>query len=395
MVLRVRFVVHTAQRSGAPMGALRLVRWLVDTGRARPSVVLREGGPLASSFASLAPTAVIHDVGRARVRTAERGLASLGLNRGAAFVTRTRVSRAVAHLPPADVVYLNGVGAASSVASLRPAGPVVTHVHELALAMDTCSTPAERARLVDVTDRFLAVSEGVAAVLRDDWGVAAERIEVVPAPIDRPPPTGGEADRRSQRRSLGLPPDRPLLLASGIPYWLKGPDLFVQVAARALRLGAGATFCWVGGLPSDWTRDVLSRDARLVGFEDRIRFVAEVPDLSPWLQAATMALVTSREEAFPLFAVEAAAHGVPVLTFAVGGTPELVERGCGAVVPYLDVEAMARRICELLEDPAAVSRLGARGRQLAPEFTVEQVGPRALEALERATGSAPDHSTRR
>ena len=47
--------------------------------------------------------------------------------------------------------------------------------------------------------------------------------------------------------------------------------------------------------------------------------------------------------------IEALACGTPVITFDTGGSPETVDKACGAVVPKDDVAALTdkiRRVCE-------------------------------------------------
>ena len=63
--------------------------------------------------------------------------------------------------------------------------------------------------------------------------------------------------------------------------------------------------------------------------------------------------LVSREDAFPLAFMEAAAVGVPTVCFdgAVEGGCEFVEADAGRVVPYLDLDAMAERVLEFLRGP--------------------------------------------
>lgn len=82
--------------------------------------------------------------------------------------------------------------------------------------------------------------------------------------------------------------------------------------------------------------------------------------------------------------MEAAALGVPIVTFDNGGAPELVAKGCGVVVPYLDVEGMAEAIVALVGDPDRRHALGERGREVVlAEHTVESGGPATLAEIER------------
>ena len=79
-------------------------------------------------------------------------------------------------------------------------------------------------------------------------------------------------------------------------------------------------------------------------------------------------------EGFGMVFLEAAAAGLPVVTYDSGGTSEAVAHGrTGLVVPERDVEALSAALGSLLLDPARAQALGAAGRRrVVEEF---QVGP--------------------
>jgi glycosyltransferase involved in cell wall biosynthesis len=73
-------------------------------------------------------------------------------------------------------------------------------------------------------------------------------------------------------------------------------------------------------------------------------------------------------EPFGLVAVEAMAHGVPVIGSRVGGIPETVRDGHnGLLVEPNDVPGLAAAIDRLAADPALAARLGANGQRDAAE----------------------------
>ncbi|MBD3336848.1 MAG: glycosyltransferase, partial [Candidatus Eisenbacteria bacterium] len=60
--------------------------------------------------------------------------------------------------------------------------------------------------------------------------------------------------------------------------------------------------------------------------------------------------------------------GVPTVAFEVEGIREIINHGVsGAVVPRYDVDALCRRIEELLEDPDKRRRYAAAGGKAAVE----------------------------
>ena len=58
----------------------------------------------------------------------------------------------------------------------------------------------------------------------------------------------------------------------------------------------------------------------------------------------------TREENYPTVNMEALACGTPVLTFRTGGSPEMLDDTCGAVVSCDDVDALEREIVRICRD---------------------------------------------
>lgn len=100
----------------------------------------------------------------------------------------------------------------------------------------------------------------------------------------------------------------------------------------------------------------------------RIEFRDFVTDPADALRHARAALSFSRSESFSLACQEASAYAIPVLATRSGGPEEIVEDGVtGYLVDVGDVDAMARRMDQLLSDPALARKLGMQGAALVRE----------------------------
>jgi glycosyltransferase involved in cell wall biosynthesis len=80
--------------------------------------------------------------------------------------------------------------------------------------------------------------------------------------------------------------------------------------------------------------------------------------------------------------LEAMASGLPVVSTAVGGVPEVVRPGeDGLLVPADDRTALAGAVLRLLDDPGERQRFGASARErVAESFSMERM-TRRLEAI--------------
>jgi glycosyltransferase involved in cell wall biosynthesis len=90
-----------------------------------------------------------------------------------------------------------------------------------------------------------------------------------------------------------------------------------------------------------------------------------VPDI---LRASDVFVLSSDYEGNPLSVLEAMAAGLPVISTAVGGVPELVQHGTtGLLVPAGDACSLAEAIAQLGCDPARRAAMGNAARQTARE----------------------------
>ena len=93
-------------------------------------------------------------------------------------------------------------------------------------------------------------------------------------------------------------------------------------------------------------------------------------------------------DGIPTVLVEAMASGVPVVTTAVAGIPDLVTHGVNGLVrrPH-DVAGIAASIATLLDDASMRRRLGSAGRETVQErFDVRH----SAEELAALFGVAPE-----
>jgi glycosyltransferase involved in cell wall biosynthesis len=384
---RVLFLSHNASRTGASSLLLQLAQWLMANSDLGVEVLLREGGPLEHDFARLGAVSMFRDEPPAAGRAPWRVARALGIGGAALNIQRSRTLRRLAGRG-VSLVYSNTITNGAALERLAPLGcPVVTNVHELAPTIRRHGE--ENLRLVRRhTTRWIAGSAAVRTELVGTFGVDASNVDVVHEFIDARPRAASELAslREARRRELGIPPDAFVVGACGTTDWRKGPDLFVHLARAVLARGAhpDVHFVWLGGATPDEPEGAqLAWDVEHAGLAPRVRFLGRRADAIDWFPAFDAFTLVSREDAFPLVCLHAAAIGLPVLCFAgAGGEPEFVEDDAGFVVPYLDVDTMAARVLDLAASPGLRRRLGERAMHKVRErHDVSVTGPRVLEIL--------------
>jgi len=118
----------------------------------------------------------------------------------------------------------------------------------------------------------------------------------------------------------------------------------------------------------------LERLAAAGAGKDRIHLLGFVEDPNEVYNGAYAALNFSHSESFSLTCLEASAHGLALIVTRCGGPEEIVEDGVtGYLVPVGDIDAMAARMAELLDEPAQAAALGKAGRRIVAErFSIPQ-----------------------
>lgn len=220
-------------------------------------------------------------------------------------------------------------------------------------------------------DRIIANSRAVKRALGD-----VDHISVVYNGIAAGAPSSA-AGRESYRREFGVEGGEILVGTVGHFAPLKGQEDLVRAAARVLAAAPSARFLLVGGAIYPAWRDYRDRILSLIselGLSGRVACPGPKDDLQDLLAALDIFVLPSRSEGFGRGNLEAMAAGLPVVSTAVGGVPEVVADGeTGFLVPPRDPDALASAILQLVRDDGLRKRMGAAGRARAALFSVEKM----------------------
>ena len=196
------------------------------------------------------------------------------------------------------------------------------------------------------------------------WGVAPERVSVLPNPA---PAVAGLPPVDELRRRLGV---------EGTAFAFAGrltAQKSLHVALEALAEVEDVTLLVAG--EGDELESLRSRSEEL-GLNGRVRFLGAQPRerVLELFRAADAAILSSAWENFPHTVVEALAAGTPVIATDVGGVREAVEDGVnGLLVPPGDAAAFAAALRRYVTDGDLRRRLRERAAPSVERFSAEAV----------------------
>jgi glycosyltransferase involved in cell wall biosynthesis len=123
------------------------------------------------------------------------------------------------------------------------------------------------------------------------------------------------------------------------------------------------------------------------GIEDSVTLEGPAEDIGSDMAEASVFVLSSRFEGFPLILLEAMSKGMGVVSFdCPTGPADIVDdHRNGILVPPQDVAALATAIRELVEDEELRRRTAAAAIETAQQYTIEAIGPQWEALLEELT----------
>jgi glycosyltransferase involved in cell wall biosynthesis len=255
---------------------------------------------------------------------------------------------------------------------LRHKPPLMIHtVHSLAEKETLCWSrwsyrPAFRAGVIPV-----AVSAAVAASLDTAYGVGECREIANGIQVTRY--RRADAARNRWRARHGFSAADVLFVCVARLKPVKNHRLLLEAfAAGPVRHVRAARLVLLGEGP---LQPALESYARELGIDGRTHFLGLRMDVPDALAAADIFVLASECEGNPLSVMEAMAAGLPVVSTAVGGVPELVASGQhGILVAPGDRPAFTNAMRTLLDDPAQRAFMAEAAREhAAAAFDVERM----------------------
>ena len=122
-------------------------------------------------------------------------------------------------------------------------------------------------------------------------------------------------------------------------------------------------------------RGLIEQGIREAGLEGKVVLHGSAKDVVGVLQSASIYLMTSRMEGFPLVLVEAMTCGLPIVAFDCNfGPGKVISDGTtGFLVPYSDDAMFMERLAYLMEHPEIREQMGMAAKEASKKYQPEQI----------------------
>lgn len=166
----------------------------------------------------------------------------------------------------------------------------------------------------------------------------------------------------------------------------KALDVLIRAAHVVVEEEKETVFIIVG---DGKERGKIERLAERSGLRGHIKFLGARRDVPKILKCLDIAVLSSKEEVFPVFLLEAMASELPVVSTRVGSIEDIVEHGkTGLLTSPGDHHELAARLLELMRDQKMAVEMGREGRRRVNDFfSVEKMVDRMERLVRELLGS--------
>ncbi|MBK7048535.1 MAG: glycosyltransferase family 4 protein [bacterium] len=365
--LHVAQFVEVLEAGGAESLAIAIAGSLADRGHDSHLAVVRGGGP----FQSRVPATVrFCDLGRPKCEAGQvaRIADFLQTCRDLEDYLRTaQIDVLQTHLPKA-----NFLGLCMAWRGVCRVYPTIHNNREFdygdnAGVLRRWLRRAGYRAMVGSCSGMVAVSDKVRISLAEQLGLRGRRISrisVVSNGVALPESMGPDR-RRAARRRWGVADDAVLIVGVGRLTRQKNFEALIE-ALGCVSPTSRPWHCIIAGEGDK--RLELEELIRRLGLGNQVTLAGLSDHVDELLGAADIFCLTSLFEGLPLVLLEAMAHALPVVAFAIDGVAEVVSDGLNAVTVNVgDNAAFSKALSALIDDDERRVLLGAAGRRLIAE----------------------------
>lgn len=263
-----------------------------------------------------------------------------------------------------DLIHCNstrGISFLGAIAARKIGIPFIWHIRVM-----------ESGTFLDLLNRFLVtkiIFNSKASAKRFSWLPVKNKSVIVHNGVDL---NKFNTFKRNAdfRNEIGCKEETILIGTIGRYHPIKGYEYFIKAAKIISQKVLQAKFL-ILGLNYDNNPYVskLTDMVKNMGLADKIIFKGPYVNISEVFSSLDLFLLSSIREPFGRVIIEAMACSKPVVSFKVGGIPEIVEDSItGILVPPKSYQGLANAVIEVLKDKEKAITMGEKGRQRVEQF---------------------------
>ncbi len=304
-----------------------------------------------------------------------------GSNLMAEIVRYSLICAHLAHKEDFDVIHAHDwMTAPAGMEAKRVSGkPLVMHAH--ALEFDRSGEHVnqqiydiERAGF-EAADRIIAVSHFTKDTIVKRYAIDPAKITVVHNAVSK--------ERRLGQLRVEKPFREKLVLFLGRITFQKGPDYFVEAAAKVIKKQPNVRFAMAGS--GDMFNRMVERMAEL-RIADKFHFLGFVrgTDVERIYAMSDLYVMPSVSEPFGITPLEAMVYNVPAIVSKQSGVAEMLD---GAVkIDFWDVDRLADEILDLLDNKERADQIVQQGLETLKRTKWEIAAEHVLNVYRELAG---------
>ena len=260
--------------------------------------------------------------------------------------------------------------------------PVILHIHSLEYDRSGESENVQIREIeregLEKADRIIAVSHRTRRMIVERYAVPPEKISVVYNAVSQ-----REAQQIYRTERERTPSGRKTVLYLGRITFQKGPDYFVEAAARVLRVLPDVTFVMAGA--GDMMERMIERVGEL-GIGDRFHFTGFLhgEEIERIFSLSDLYVMPSVSEPFGISPLEAMSYDVPVILSRQSGVSEILEHALK--VDFWDIQEIASKIIAVLTHPVLAGEMAEKAREELRRIRWDAAAERIAAIYDEAGG---------
>ncbi|MFA7193967.1 MAG: glycosyltransferase [Candidatus Paceibacterota bacterium] len=278
------------------------------------------------------------------------------------------------------IVYANSIGSHPfAIVAKEMKIPVIFHIHELDIAINMMFRGKIRDEFMNMADIFIAVSAPVYNVLVEKLKCPIDKVRLITAFIDKDKVIE-KSELISQKNVLmeiNKNDDEILIFCLGMFIYRKGADIFMKISKNLKDKGLKCKFVWIGSKPF---KEPFMSDFGL--YSSYFTLIQEKINPFPYMKAADIFVLPSREDPFPLVVLEAMSLGKPTVIFKdAGGIYEAVNDS-GFIIDNFDIEKFEKSIEDLILNEHKRVEMGEKAIDYQKKYNSDLILPKIKNLIE-------------